>query len=147
MNQSVIESYQWLASKCIEIALDKEPRLTRCGIGIQMPRGHFDIQPRDEFLEAQDQLRGSVDQVAASVIWLEQIYSIRSLNRKRTSYSYKHLVEHYHREQGMPCYVSNGAFIAAALGHGLNVKHECPGSPNVFVNISERAIQRLHPGR
>lgn len=54
------------------------------------------------------------------------------------SYGYKHMAENWHRRElgdTADCYVSNGAFIAAALA--LGYRHQrLPGSPNCLFNFA-----------
>lgn len=48
-----------------------------------------------------------------------------------TSYGLKHLAAH------TVGYVTNGAFIAAAIAEGYEVKQCAPGSPNAWFNLSK----------
>ena len=62
----------------------------------------------------------------------------RSVDQKgHSSYRWKHIVEGKLREEGRPHYVSNGAFIAAALLQGLEVER-LNGGPNARFNIFRR---------
>ena len=62
----------------------------------------------------------------------------RAITTHATSYGYKHMAEHWHRRElgdAADCYVSNGAFIAAALA--LGYRHRLlPGSPNCLFNFA-----------
>jgi hypothetical protein len=60
-------------------------------------------------------------------------FSRRStINTKRNSYGWKHIVEKSYGE-----YVGNGDFICAALMLGYKMKHPA-GSPNAYFNIKEQ---------
>jgi hypothetical protein len=64
----------------------------------------------------------------------------KTINRRHSSYGLKHLAE---PEIG---YVTNGAFIAAAVHCGFSFE-TYPDSPNVCFGISEKSIkakQRAH---
>ena len=59
-----------------------------------------------------------------------------TINTKRSSYGWKHIVEKSCGE-----YVSNGEFICAALLLGYKMKHPA-GSPNAYFNIKEQDAVR-----
>lgn len=59
----------------------------------------------------------------------------KTLNRKVTSYGLKHAAERAMRGLGVgDPYVSNGAFIAAAIALGFRVE-QIQGTPNAFLNL------------
>jgi len=75
----------------------------------------------------------------------------KSVNRTVSSYGLKHFVEDWTRTLGQSfdqvdpwgrawtgdyLYVSNGAFIAAAIEEGYRILRCGPDSPNAFLNIS-----------
>lgn len=62
--------------------------------------------------------------------WLRQFKQIKAINKTGTSYGLKHVAE---RSIG---YVTNGAFIAAAIAEGFRIERT---GPNAFLNISARA--------
>lgn len=82
---------------------------------------------------------GVLQMVAACADWL----SGKRLRKTfapahRTSYYYKHLVEAFRRGQGhADQYIRNGAFIAAAVGLGLDFKIS---GVNVRFKISEKEM-------
>ena len=89
-------------------------------------------------------LRGDVEQVGAVHAWLvKNVKRIKTVGRYRTSYGIKHLAE---PELG---YITNGAFIAAALIAEYPAKFD-PDSPNVRFGMSERSLRllerQLYPG-
>ncbi len=62
--------------------------------------------------------------------------SIQGINERHSSYGLKHMIEH----SGAADYVTNGAFIAAAIHAGFTYKLT-PHSPNVMFNISEKSLK------
>ena len=70
--------------------------------------------------------------------WAErfQVKPIKTLNRKRTSYAWKHLVEGWAGE-----YVSYESFIEAMHQLGFSSK-PTPDTPNFYFNISESAVKK-----
>lgn len=62
------------------------------------------------------------------------------VNRKRTSYSWKHAAERV-----MGVYVPNGMLIAAAYALGFTVEVN-RDSPNPYINLAEKAVE-LDPQR
>ena len=80
--------------------------------------------------------RWEVEQFAGALAFLDGVQPLKSLNRRRTSYGWKHVAERWHKARGNPCYVSNGMFIAAALARGFRIER-LPSDPNVYLNIPE----------
>lgn len=97
---------------------------------------------RAEMLEAH-----SVEEFARAVAFLETKEQARTMNRRGTSYGYKHQAERFHREQqpAANAYVANGMFIAAALHLGFTVKRDGAG-PNAFINIASPPVRRDRSG-
>ena len=99
----------------IKAVQQQHPELTAFGLG-----GEGEIDP---------------NQVQTCVEWLlaHDAFSRRkTINTKYTSYSWKHKVERAKNQ-----YVSNGAFICAALYLGYKMKRARLTSPNVYFNIRE----------
>lgn len=71
--------------------------------------------------------------------FLEGVEKTKGLNRKHTSYGYKHCVE------GGPHrgYVYEGTFILAAIAAGFEVKRLLKGSLKSILNIRERSLKRV----
>ena len=66
--------------------------------------------------------------------WLkEKAIRIVNLNKNSTSYGWKHVAERYAKS-----YISNGAFIHAAMLEGFKVK-QIEDSKNAYLNISKRS--------
>jgi hypothetical protein len=87
--------------------------------------------------------KGNIDptEVQTCIEWLlahDALDRRKTINTGRTSYSWKHVVE---REKDK--YISNGAFICAALYLGYKMKRVNDGSPNAFFNIrNKNAIRK-----
>ncbi|MBB5413762.1 hypothetical protein HDG34_007743 [Paraburkholderia sp. HC6.4b] len=60
----------------------------------------------------------------------------KTFNEKANSYRLKHCVENWADEMGMPMWISNGAFILAALICGYRDQHCGIGSPNCTFDMS-----------
>ncbi|MBL8236470.1 MAG: hypothetical protein JNM66_03570 [Bryobacterales bacterium] len=73
-----------------------------------------------------------VEQFELARTWLRKYHRRQSINRRCSSYTWKHQAEN---EEG--AYISNGALIAAALSLGFNVQHIL-GTPNAYVGIGKR---------
>jgi hypothetical protein len=67
--------------------------------------------------------------------WLNNVSRIKTFNSKHTSYGYKHMVERWANR-----YVSNGAFIAAAIALGIPIRRSYGKSPNVILPLSEKSV-------
>ena len=116
-------------------ALSVFPKLKRHGL-----RAYTDDPAEDSDLYSDKFL----DEVETCARWLEQQTKIKSINRKHTSYGYKHSVERWvDSYSDVHQYISNGAVIAAAVGLGFDVKRQNPGSPNAAINISERRFREF----
>lgn len=99
----------------IKVIQSKHPNLTGFGFG-----GTGSINP---------------DEVQICIEWLlahDALNRRKTINTKHNSYGWKHVVE---RATGK--YVSNGAFICAALHLGYKIKRVDFRSPNAFFNIRE----------
>lgn len=124
----------------LAIAMNEEPLLNDFGIG---PYSGNRRKPREERLrilaEDRKKLRNSLDDVAWTVQWLESnIKPIKTINRRRSSYVLKHIAEK-HSPKG---YLTNGAFVAAAMIAGYPYKISAD-SPNPQFGMSEKSIKRL----
>lgn len=121
------------AARLLRRAKQQIPNLTLSGIGI--------------IAKDQEALEDRLYEIAICADWAKQIDQINSLNRRQTSYSYKHSVEHWCQSrigtgESVPHYVANGSFIAAAVGLGFKFAQI---GPNAFFNFSERALNRDLP--
>jgi hypothetical protein len=94
-----------------------------------------------------------LDQVYRSRYWLSQLEFTKTLNRRQSSYGYKHGAENWWRraQEGLKLspvrssYVSNGCLIMAALTLGLNFSNQWGGHCllNVAFPINQKSLKRL----
>lgn len=73
---------------------------------------------------------------------------INTINKRHTSYGLKQLAEKRARklsahDEKRVDYISNGALILAMVDAGFRILRE-GDSPNVFFNVSERALKKLY---
>jgi hypothetical protein len=138
------------ASLLLQIALNVLPDLTYFGIGIyEQWKVRRTLGPDAVALQiahGRKKLEDNLDQIAIAAAWIKGIEPTQTLNKRHTSYGYKHLVEDWTRRrikagESIPSYISNGSFIAAAVGLGLKFKQDGV-SPNAFFNFSERSVKR-----
>lgn len=149
----LIETTREEAAMLVKQALEQEPRLTDHGIGVpeelKKRRKARDAGQdpetiiREELARGRKCLSGLLDEVAAAADWIKRQQTIKSFNRKNTSYGYKHSVEKWFQNRGAGQYVANGAFIAAALGLGHEVKQDGIWSPNVYFKFSQYTATAL----
>ena len=117
------------ATKRLDLIMRQYPLLTMHGFG------EFN-QPAIASPKGRMALRHGVDEVRLAHLWLERQTRIQRINASHTSYGLKHLAEH-----DLGHYISNGAFIAAAVMSGWKVQRASPDSPNACINISERCAR------
>lgn len=134
------------ARRLIEVALEAEPRLTAFGIGVfdeaKMRREQGSAAVEEKFNAERAELRTLVAHVQRCADWIKRQTAIKSFNTRHTSYGYKHMVEHWWRARSGGqdnAYVTNGAFIAAAVGLGWEAKHD---GPNAAFKFSEESVDR-----
>jgi hypothetical protein len=94
-----------------------------------------------------------LDQVYRSRYWLSQCEFIKTLNRRHSSYGYKHGAENwwgrvqktFELSPVRSSYISNGCLIMAALTLGLNFSNRWGGqcSLNVALPIGEKSLKHL----
>ena len=82
-------------------------------------------------------LANRLHEIAACADWIRRQRTLKSFNRRHTSYGYKHYVERWFDVRGAHVYVSNGSFIAAAIGLGFEGK---PEGLNLLFRFSERTL-------
>jgi hypothetical protein len=98
--------------------LKKEPTLTAMGIEGEKTF-HTDEMP-------------DINQVQTCINWLNSIKRTKTINKRSSSYGYKHEAERAYKT-----YVTNGAFIAAVIHLGIPYE-KIPGTPNIFVALSQK---------
>ncbi len=109
----------------LKTALSVEPELTAEGVT------PGDYSREELFTE------GSLIEVDVCAAWISQLERSRCFNMRHTSYQYKHWAESWAAR-----YVTNGAFIAAALGLGWKHKRD-GGSQNVFFRFEEKQFRKM----
>ena len=134
-----------VAESDIEHALETEPSLTHFGLGVYLPRRwKLPVNERRErtkklLAEGRQQLLERAEEVQLCCDWLDLVLQRKTINRKRSSYGYKHEVQRYFGQ-----YVSNGAFIAALIIKGVPYKTH-PDNPNVNAALSNKLPERRRP--
>lgn len=112
------------AQECIEAVLKAHPKLNLDANGLSR-FDHSDANPVKRPIRPQE--------FVAAVKWL---LSYDALDRRKTintctsSYGWKHVAE---RE--LDTYISNGAFICAALYLNYKMRRQDRSSPNAFFNL------------
>ena len=104
-------------------ALAVIPNLTYSGVGIlnepQTRRGEANEIGKQKTAEVRKTLSHHLDEIAICAEWIKQVAPTKTVRYHNESYEYKHLVEQWCRDRGSNDYVSNGSFIAAAVGLGF----------------------------
>ena len=123
-------------------AIEKEPYLIDFGIrcSFHIDRKKTAEENRADFLnERQSFAASGYREFSVCCEWLHGCKQRKTINTSFNSYSYKHMVEAWAKRNGSDdYYVSNGAFIAAAIHMGYHWKLEFD-SPNVMFNISAKS--------
>lgn len=119
----------------IAAVLGRFPELNYAGMGLfERGRSLTESQRREELQAGRDRLLERAEMCSRCCRWLSDVTRTRAVNRRRTSYEWKELAE------GKVGYVTNGAFIAAALHLGFPVETDSD-SLNVLIGISERSYR------
>jgi hypothetical protein len=84
--------------------------------------------------------------------YLARLDTIKTVNRKHSSYGLKHAAERHHRrnayaDRRTDAYVSNGMLLAAAYHLGMRVARASWDSPNAYLNVSSRSFRELDGNR
>lgn len=114
--------------------MDEHPLLNEFGIGTYEPQRQTPAQRAAELADGRARLLESEDACTKCCEWLSRIERTKSAKKGRGSYGLKHVAE---PEIG---YVTNGAFIAAAIHCGFPYKM-MPHSPNVLFAMSKRSVE------
>lgn len=125
----------------IDRILLEYPDLTAFGFGLYgNHEARTDKESRDEFDAEQQELYDNRHEIVLALEWLNKAKKTMTINRDNSSYGLKHMAESYHRNIGVvdDCYISNGAFIAAAVLAGFTIERCRVDSPNAYMNISKR---------
>jgi len=123
-------------------ALEKETYLIDFGIRCS---AHIDWKKtaaeNKEIFNAQREsfARSGYREFSVCCEWLHGCLQRKTINSSHSSYNLKHMVEAWAKKTGQEdYYVSNGAFIAAAIHMGFDWKQDFD-SPNVRFNISKKS--------
>ena len=111
--------------------------LTEYGLGVYRM---WDLSPEEreaQIAAGKAKLLESEEQCTLCCKLLERVAKTRSINNGWSSYGLKALVE---KETGK--YISNGAFITAAIHCGFAYKTR-PDYPNVLFGMSERSLKAI----
>jgi len=112
-------------------AVQKEPGL--CALGL-FSKGKISLFGAAKFEHEKEILKGEFDSFEICIMWLWQCKPLKRINRViGSSYHLKDFVEKW---SGI--YISNGAFIAAAIHLGLPYKSD-NDSVNLHIGISGRS--------
>jgi hypothetical protein len=118
----------------IQAVINKCPWLSAFGAYFPRLWYKYPLEEREErFLEDQQELLNLEKECTHVCRWLSDLEKIKTMNQN--SYNLKHMVE---RDRDV--YISNGAFIAAAIHMGFHFKRivDCP---NVDFGISHRSMK------
>lgn len=132
----------------IERILEKEPLLTAYGFGhadtyhesFYKRRTFYDSKKEYilHFQESREVLRNSIDECQRCCMYLQYLEKLKTVRYNLGSYGLKHSVERYHRKlnQFDDAYVSNGAFICAAIHMGFSIMRKDHLNPNAWIFAS-----------
>ena len=114
------------------------PLLNDFGIGIFDGHLKKTLEERQKIFDSnRKNLAASLEPIQRTIDWLTaNVASIKTINRKHTSYGLKHIAEHDIK------YITNGVFIAAAIlaGYPYLIVAE---TPNVQFGMSERSLNEV----
>ena len=110
--------------------LHQEPQLSLFGFS------------RGDNQKEREEIFHHIKELDACCDWLEPMRKNKHVNRRRSSYTYKHMVE---VETGL--YIPNGVFIVAAIHRGFKFERTIRGTNAIF-NMAEipiRTWMNAHP--
>ncbi|HEE6661323.1 MULTISPECIES: hypothetical protein [Acinetobacter calcoaceticus/baumannii complex] len=132
----------------IERVMKQEPLLDYSGFGYAdtyhdaFYKRHTFRKSKNEylqsFLENREKLKNAIDECQRCCMYLQHLKKIKVVRYRVGSYGTKHSVEKYHRylKKFEDTYVSNGAFICAAIHMGFKVIRKDEFSPNAWICAS-----------
>lgn len=120
--------------------IDSHPTLTAHGFGVDQISYYTEKQRTALIQRERPALYNYYEDFLKSVEYLKLLKRRKSVNnRVGTTYGLKHKVERWvYRHTNIPCYIHEGAFIAAAIALGFTMKPQ-RGSTSVYLNISNNA--------
>jgi hypothetical protein len=120
----------------IAVVMKRIPALNYYGIGLFDKRlGISEEEAASELAQCKERLLTSEAECTVACEWLSRRRKTRSMNQRHNSYGFSHMVE---RVTGI--YVSNGAFIAAAIHCGFPYRL-IPNDRSVQFGIAERSLK------
>ncbi len=125
----------------IAAVMERVPLLNDHGIGLfDGFRGYSRAERAAIFRKDREMLLGSEESCTRICEWLRDKAKRKTMNPRYSSYGLKHLAEDEIGE-----YVTNGAFIAAAIHCGFPYRL-IDESPNVLFGISEKSLKAAAGG-
>src|SRR5262245_23937425 len=121
-----------MTSDDIAAVLKRERRLSAYGIGLYNAVSR--AEGEEMFRRDGEDLMADVDGCTRAESWIRGMARRKTINRDRSSYGLKHVAE---AEVG---YITNGAFICAAIHLGF--AYEARSGPNPGFNISEKSVKQ-----
>lgn len=120
--------------------IDSHPDLTTHGFGIDEISYNSEEEKAELFQRERNELYKKEEEFNLCREYLSNLQKRSTINPKsRTSYSFKHDVQHYAKRHRLePTYISEGAFIAAAIAEGF-LMEPVPERTSVRLNISLRS--------
>jgi hypothetical protein len=138
----------------IGVVMIAYPQLTHFGFGVYGERCLSVEAWQAEVAKNRESMfsEGAICEFELACEYLLQLDTIKTPNRKHSSYGLKHEAERYHRrrrfaERKGEAYVSNGMLLTAAYHLGMKVVRVAWDSPNAFLNISSRSVSELASNR
>lgn len=128
----------------VRAVLAREPMLTRFGFGASREAVASAGSYGAALARGQQELLANWEECNRAARFLAHVEVRKTINpRVGTSYGLKHAAQFYISRVAVdrPAnpYISNGAFICAAVHAGFDMKPGSDGSPNVIFNISSRS--------
>ncbi len=132
---------QFMTVRDIQAVMGEIPSLTHFGFGAYRDRSKSYKDYLRDVEKEKESLLGAVDECNKACMYLQHLEKRKTINGNSSTYGLKHSVEHYMRNlQGIEdYYVANGAFMCAAHFMGFKIEQGINGSPNGFINYSERS--------
>jgi hypothetical protein len=125
----------------IRVVMDTFPQLNYFGLTLNYIAGESRSSRENRFVKSRASLLNAENECNRACQYLHHIKPRKTIDWVRTSYGCKHGAEKYYRALfgAEDHYISNGAFICAALHLGYRVGNHSPGSPNACFNFSRRS--------
>lgn len=127
----------------IHRVMQANPNLTDFGFGIFRDRSRLKSRAEREqkFKKERDALANNVDHCNKAMRFLQFLDQRKNMNRAASSYGLKHNAEFFlgHLPNVGNPYITNGAFICAALFMGFKVEPCSWESPNAHLNFSMKS--------